>query len=184
MSERADPTDDPGLVLGDDGVVYEVASDGTRTPLNSGSITLPLDLGPGLFEVSAEGLASISPSALAFSPQGALTITLPAGTAAADGAAIRVVAENAGVVLDLDSYGQMQLAGDSVDPTNGGGSIRLLNHLREQVHLLLADHGDSTGGRAGFFHHSPSAQQTLARPSGDAGDLWDVLEAYGLVAAP
>lgn len=37
MSERADPTDDPGLVLGDDGVVYEVASDGTRTPLNSGS---------------------------------------------------------------------------------------------------------------------------------------------------
>lgn len=37
MSERADPTDDAGLVLGDDGIVYEVASDGTRTPLNSGS---------------------------------------------------------------------------------------------------------------------------------------------------
>lgn len=37
MSERAVSTDDVGLVLGDDGVVYEVAANGTRTPLSSGS---------------------------------------------------------------------------------------------------------------------------------------------------
>lgn len=50
------------------------------------------------------------------------------------------------------------------------------------LHTLQA--GSDGSGQIGFYATSPIAQQTVTKAGITAGQLWDILNAYGLVAEP
>jgi hypothetical protein len=137
MSERANPTDDPGLVLGDDGIVYEVASDGTRTALGSGgsmpanwcSFTLAncptFDTGTTFYEFQVADIGNLTQSGDDFSI--GVDIDGHAGVLSAAGgtfiAAIYLSAPFSGVTVDGGHPGPRYLwfactTGNPEDPLN------------------------------------------------------------------
>jgi hypothetical protein len=97
-----------------------------------------------------------------------------------------------GGTLNLDS-GTLDMGGGNI-ATNGGdvtttggdvatgvgGSVLTESVVSRAGPLNLAGAADTLG----FFGAAGSIQQSLARPAGDAGDLWDILNAHGLVVAP
>lgn len=98
---------------------------------------------------------------------------------------IRFDVENVGGFLHVTTSGGMIFAdsGNGIQISTENDDITLTSEFDVVINTLTGALA-VTSGTLGFFGASPAPQQVLARPSGDAGDLWDVMNAYGLVVPP
>lgn len=110
-----------------------------------------------------------------------LLVRLPVGTST-DGTTVLIVqGEGVGDPLTLDAYGTLILSADTVDPTNGGGTLILRSSGLGVMHTLAAD--DGTGaGQAGFFGASPAGQPVVPLTVPTTQNVIDALVTLGLVA--
>lgn len=136
-----------------------------------------------------------------------VTVTEATGTSAAGTDALNVFSED-GVtsIFTLDPYGTLALRADTIDVTNGGGALQLLDHTARTRFYLISDDGSGTatpvaqalilanpqtGDLLGFYGVSATQQAHIADPAGggtvDAQSrtaivaILDALEAYGLL---
>lgn len=85
-----------------------------------------------------------------------LEITMPAGSENSDASGIQVTGETGSAVLNLDAYGSMILYGATVDPTNGGAALRILNAAPHEATVFLVTAGGNNGrGNSSFDFHGP-----------------------------
>ena len=138
---------------------------------------------------TVDGATSIQ-SAFAVSDNGgneagiAGTITAPAGSEDSGDLVFEVQGETGFTLLSLDPYGQLNIVGARVDPTNGGASLRVKNSQTGASVLVAQAHDGSAGDgvmKLGFFETDAKFQPNLP-PTPDAQDIADVLVALGLAS--
>lgn len=181
-------------------LVREYGADGWQTgPSDGGSQPdLPLDLGPGIYQISETGIVTQLPTDWTVDELNTVVVDLAYVDESNYGIiwGARIAGEPVGpqgsyifrVALDKMNFTSAPGEGEAaltINSSDENGSLTLGSagvNYHNGVMTIFAFNNDSFGlfDKGG----NPSQQRELARPSGDAGDLWDILEAYGLVKAP
>lgn len=134
-----------------------------------GSLGLPLDLGPGLFQIDANGNVTISPNALsgaALSVQGADALHTVVSVTDNLGNAFASLGPNNDLVTGAGNYECSLFASDG----NAGVEV---DNLTGAV-TIYATH-------AGFFGGTPATKQTLASATATPEQIALALEASTLM---